>query len=101
MNYKQLGLDVLNHAGGKENVSMLTHCATRLRFEFHDSSKVDASKIEKLPGVISVVDKGGQFQVIIGNEVQQAYRAIMSELNTGNSSKGNNKNQKNQEKKGY
>ncbi len=80
MDYKQLGKDILKLVGGKENVAMITHCATRLRFEFYDSSKVEAAKIEKLPGVISVVNKGGQFQVIVGNEVQQAFRSIKNEM---------------------
>ncbi|PJN88962.1 beta-glucoside-specific PTS transporter subunit IIABC [Bacillus sp. mrc49] len=80
MDYKQLGKDTLKLVGGKENVSVITHCATRLRFEFHDFSKVESAKIEKLPGVISVVNKGGQFQVIVGNEVQQAFRAIKNEM---------------------
>ena len=80
MDYKQLGKDILKLVGGKGNISMITHCATRLRFEFFDSSKVDAAKIEKLSGVISVVNKGGQFQVIVGNEVQQAFHAIKKEM---------------------
>ncbi|MDQ0974558.1 PTS system beta-glucosides-specific IIC component [Neobacillus niacini] len=80
MDYKQLGKDILKLVGGKENVAMITHCATRLRFEFYDSSKVEVAKIEKLQGVISVVNKGGQFQVIVGNEVQQAFRTIKNEM---------------------
>lgn len=87
MDYKQLGKDILKYVGGKQNVAMLTHCATRLRFEFYDDSKVDKAKLEKLPGVISVVNKGGQFQVIVGNEVQQVYRAIQNEIGTENGQK--------------
>lgn len=82
MDYKKVGLQVLELVGGANNIRRLTHCATRLRFEFNDMSQVQVEKIEKLPGVISVVNKGGQFQVVIGNEVQQAYRAILNE--TGN-----------------
>lgn len=87
MDYKKVGLDVLELVGGSSNVSKLTHCATRLRFELNDISKAKVSEIEKLPGVISVVNKGGQFQVVIGNEVQTAYRAILNKL-------GNNVNDK-------
>lgn len=76
MDYRKTGREVLEAVGGKDNVAMLTHCATRLRFEFRDKEKVDAGKVEKIPGVISVVDRGGQFQVVIGNEVQTAFRAI-------------------------
>ncbi|WP_252238451.1 beta-glucoside-specific PTS transporter subunit IIABC [Clostridium sp. VAP51] len=87
MDYKKVGLQVLELVGGSKNVNKLTHCATRLRFEFNDMSKVEAEKIEKLPGVISVVNKGGQFQVVIGNDVQTAYRAILNETGTLESSK--------------
>ncbi|MBN3121997.1 beta-glucoside-specific PTS transporter subunit IIABC [Pectobacterium brasiliense] len=80
MNYQKLGVDILALSGGKQNVSKLTHCATRLRFEFNDSDAVQADAIAKLPGVISVVDRGGQFQVVIGNDVQITYRAILNEI---------------------
>ncbi|MFW5410978.1 beta-glucoside-specific PTS transporter subunit IIABC [Pectobacterium brasiliense] len=80
MNYQKLGVDILALSGGKQNVSKLTHCATRLRFEFNDSNAVQADAIAKLPGVISVVDRGGQFQVVIGNDVQITYRAILNEI---------------------
>ncbi|NFG60934.1 beta-glucoside-specific PTS transporter subunit IIABC [Clostridium sp. CMCC3677] len=97
MDYKKVGLQVLELVGGSKNVNKLTHCATRLRFEFNDMSKVEAEKIEKLPGVISVVNKGGQFQVVIGNDVQTAYRAILNETGTLESSK-NKSNKENVEK---
>ncbi|MBA0198016.1 PTS glucose transporter subunit IIA [Pectobacterium brasiliense] len=80
MNYQKLGVDILALSGGKQNVSKLTHCATRLRFEFNNSDAVQADAIAKLPGVISVVDRGGQFQVVIGNDVQITYRAILNEI---------------------
>ncbi|HBJ2608398.1 beta-glucoside-specific PTS transporter subunit IIABC [Clostridium botulinum] len=94
MNYKKVGLQVLELVGGAKNVNKLTHCATRLRFELNDKSKVEMKKLENLPGVISVVDKGGQFQVIIGNDVQTAYRAIINETSglINSSNKQYNKN---------
>ncbi|MBP1129692.1 PTS system beta-glucosides-specific IIC component [Serratia sp. PL17] len=80
MDYKQLGLEILARVGGKGNVSKLTHCATRLRMEFNDDSKVEAKAIEALPGVISVVERGGQFQIVIGNNVQQTFRTLQKEI---------------------
>ncbi|HCR61832.1 MAG TPA: PTS beta-glucoside transporter subunit EIIBCA [Serratia liquefaciens] len=80
MDYKQLGLEILLQVGGKDNVSKLTHCATRLRMEFNDDSKVQAKAIESLPGVISVVERGGQFQIVVGNNVQQTFRAMQKEI---------------------
>ncbi|MEE4484326.1 beta-glucoside-specific PTS transporter subunit IIABC [Serratia ficaria] len=80
MDYQQLGLEILARVGGKGNVSKLTHCATRLRMEFNDDGKVEAKAIEALPGVISVVERGGQFQIVVGNNVQQTFRALQKEL---------------------
>ncbi|HEJ8087692.1 TPA: PTS glucose transporter subunit IIA [Serratia liquefaciens] len=80
MDYKQLGLEILLQVGSKDNVSKLTHCATRLRMEFNDDSKVQAKAIESLPGVISVVERGGQFQIVVGNNVQQTFRAMQKEI---------------------
>ncbi|SCC06408.1 PTS system beta-glucoside-specific IIA component, Glc family (TC 4.A.1.2.5)/PTS system beta-glucoside-specific IIB component, Glc family (TC 4.A.1.2.5)/PTS system beta-glucoside-specific IIC component, Glc family (TC 4.A.1.2.5) [Gilliamella bombicola] len=80
MDYQHLGKQILELVGGKDNVNSLTHCATRLRFDLFDKSIVDSDAITKLTGVISVVDSGGQFQVVIGNEVQQVYQAISQHL---------------------
>ena len=80
MDYKKLGMDLIPLVGGVENISKLTHCATRLRMEFHDRDKVDAAAIQNTPGVISVVEQGGQFQVVIGNDVPITYRAILNEM---------------------
>ncbi|GFI11191.1 PTS system beta-glucoside-specific EIIBCA component [Lachnospiraceae bacterium] len=80
MDYKKLGYDLLPLVGGVDNISKLTHCATRLRFEFCDRSKVDKAAIENTLGVISVVEKGGQFQVVVGNDVPVTYRVLINEM---------------------
>lgn len=80
MDYKKLGYDLLPLVGGAENISKLTHCATRLRFEFCDRGKVDEAAIKSTPGVISVVEKGGQFQVVVGNDVPVTYRVLINEM---------------------
>lgn len=61
-------------------MSSLTHCATRLRFTLVDKSKADQAGLEQLEGVLGVIDKGGQFQVIIGNDVAQVYRPLAEDL---------------------
>lgn len=94
MDYKKIGIQILELVGGASNVNKLTHCATRLRFEFNDMSKVETEKIKNLPGVISVVNKGGQFQVVVGNDVQQAYKAIIHEIGDLGSNNKTNKNKK-------
>lgn len=82
MDYREVGRNVLQQVGGKDNVASLTHCATRLRFELKDKKKADTKALEKTPGVISVVDSGGQYQVVIGNEVQTAFKEIQKEVGT-------------------
>lgn len=94
MNEKKLGILLIQLVGGKENVQKLTHCATRLRFEFYNKEKVEVEKISKIPDVISVVDKGGQFQIVIGNEVAKVYKVIMREIGENLGTNCKNKKQK-------
>lgn len=81
MNYENLAKEILKNVGGQENVSNLTHCATRLRFNLKDVSKANTETIKKAKGVMGVVDKGGQYQVIIGNDVNHVYKEIMKIAN--------------------
>jgi PTS system beta-glucosides-specific IIC component len=84
MNYKQLAKDVLKNVGGMENVSALTHCATRLRFNLKDNSKAETDNLKKINGVMGVVNKGGQYQVIIGSDVANVYKEINELANFDN-----------------
>lgn len=67
MDYNVLGKSILDNIGREENIQEFYHCATRLRFILNDPKKADKKKVETLKGVISVVESGGQFQVVIGN----------------------------------
>lgn len=77
MNYELLAKSILESVGGEKNVSHLTHCATRLRFNLKDSTKANVEKLKKTKGVMGVVNKGGQFQVIIGSDVASAYKELL------------------------
>lgn len=77
MEYKTLAEEILRGVGGKENVNSVVHCATRLRFKLKDTTKADAEGLKKNPGVIMVVESGGQFQVVIGNHVGAVYEALV------------------------
>ena len=77
MNYNQIAKDILTNVGGSGNVKGLTHCFTRLRFQLKDSKKANKETIEHLEGVISVVESGGQYQVVLGTKVNQVYDAII------------------------
>ena len=67
--YDLLAEEILRGVGGEHNVAAVTHCATRLRFQIKDRDKVDKAAVENTKGVITVVEAGGQFQVVIGNTV--------------------------------
>lgn len=71
--YAEIARNILERVGGKENVLSATHCATRLRFKLRDDSKADVEALKKTRGVLTVVQKGGQTQVVIGNEVGDVY----------------------------
>jgi PTS system beta-glucosides-specific IIC component len=75
MDYQGLAQDILKHVGGKANIVSLVHCATRLRFKLKDNALADAG-LKNNPGVIMVVESGGQFQVVIGNHVHDVYSAV-------------------------
>lgn len=75
--YSKMAADLLQEIGGASNVSSVTHCATRLRFNLKDHSQVNVDNVKKIAGVITVVEKGGQFQVVIGNTVPEVYRAVV------------------------
>ncbi|MEG0289427.1 MAG: PTS transporter subunit EIIB, partial [Carnobacterium sp.] len=77
MDNKQLGDKIIELVGGEENVNSLVHCATRLRFKLDDSSKADDEALKELPDVLTVVEKGGQYQVVVGNKVGKVYSEIM------------------------
>jgi len=74
--YAKTATGVLAGVGGKENVQSLVHCATRLRFVLKDESKADAAAIKATPGVITTAQAGGQYQVVIGNDVPEVFAEI-------------------------
>lgn len=77
MSYQDLAKEILSQVGGKENIQQLTHCATRLRFVLNDNSKANTDALKKTKGVVGVAEAGGQYQVIIGSDVQSVYRPLM------------------------
>lgn len=73
---QKLAEDVLEAVGGKANVTNVTHCMTRLRFNLKDESIPNQEEIQKITGVIGVMKAGGQFQIIIGQTVDQVYKYL-------------------------
>ena len=76
VDYKALAPQLLEKVGGEANIASMAHCATRLRFKLKDESKADKAAVEQLPGVITVMKAGGQFQVVIGNNVPTLYEEM-------------------------
>lgn len=77
MSYMESAKLIVENVGGKDNISSVTYCATRLRFKLKDNSKANKEKLESSPDVISVINKGGQYQVIVGTEVAKVYDELI------------------------
>ena len=79
-NYAALAQQIIAAIGGADNVAAVTHCMTRLRFVVKDNERVDSATLKGLKGVLGVVRSDNQCQVIVGNTVSQAYRAVVALL---------------------
>lgn len=75
--YGSLPENIIKFVGGKENVSGLVHCQTRLRFHLLDDQKADKEALKALEGVATVIEAGGQIQVVIGTHVKEVYDEVM------------------------
>lgn len=87
MDYKVMAKNILEKIGGAENVRNMTHCATRLRLTLHDTAKADDQAVENIDGVINVINKAVQYQLLIGTEVGKLYDEF-EPLVKGNESSG-------------
>ena len=76
-NNLQIATEVLKAVGGKENVSNVTHCMTRLRFNLKDGTVVKDEVVAAIEGVIKVMRSGGQYQVVIGTNVDKVYDELL------------------------
>ena len=77
MDPKQTAAEILENVGGKENISDVSHCFTRLRLVLKDGSLANKDVIEHVEGVIQVVEAGGQFQIVLGAKVTKVYDEIL------------------------
>ena len=76
MDYKKTVARIVELVGGKENITTHTHCMTRLRLGLADKSKAKEEELKKLEGIQGVVYKGGQYQIVIGPDVDQLYNEL-------------------------
>lgn len=85
--YNELAKNIIKNVGGKENINSLTHCITRLRFKLNDEGKANDDVLKGMQGIVAVMKSGGQYQVVIGNNVPDVYAEIcklidLDDLNT-------------------
>ncbi|WP_392566953.1 beta-glucoside-specific PTS transporter subunit IIABC [Utexia brackfieldae] len=78
--YTQLASKIIAEVGGKENIISLTHCITRLRFQLKNDQAAHDDILKNMDGVVTVMKSGGQYQVVIGNQVADVYSAVMHQL---------------------
>lgn len=78
-NYDALAKTIIKDVGGKDNVISVVHCTTRLRFKLKDEKKANDDALKDTDGVVTDVKAGGQYQVVIGNEVADVYEAVLKE----------------------
>ncbi len=76
--YDGLSRIIIQNVGGKDNISAITHCVTRLRFTLKDESKANTEILKETDGVVTVLQSGGQYQVVIGNHVPDVYASVVS-----------------------
>ena len=76
--YEATARGILDGVGGEDNVAQMNHCATRLRLRIKDMDQIDKAKVEATKGVITTVEAGGQFQVVIGNDVPLVFQEIVA-----------------------
>lgn len=76
-NYAEVSRAIVDALGGLTNIEAVTHCMTRLRFVLKDENQVDYPRLKAINGVMGVVHNDTQCQVIIGNNVSQAYQAVL------------------------
>jgi PTS system beta-glucosides-specific IIC component len=76
MKHQTLCENVIRLVGGTSNVVSVTHCVTRLRFKLQDESKADTEALKKTKGVLQVIQSGGQYQVVVGTQVDEIYKDL-------------------------
>ncbi|SHJ48027.1 beta-glucoside-specific PTS transporter subunit IIABC [Hespellia stercorisuis] len=74
--YDGLAKIIIQNVGGKDNINQLTHCVTRLRFKLKDESKANTEVLKNTDGIVTVMQSGGQYQVVIGNHVPDVFAVV-------------------------
>lgn len=94
--YTKLAENIVENVGGKDNIISLKHCITRLRFQLKDESLANDEVLKNMDGVVTVMKAGGQYQVVIGNQVADVYDEVnkVAHLNAGEEKQAESSNKK-------
>ena len=76
--YDALSRIILQNVGGKANINAITHCITRLRFNLKDEAKANTDVLNSTDGIVTVMQSGGQYQVVIGNHVPDVFKSVVA-----------------------
>lgn len=80
MECESMNKEIIQDVGGKDNIRSVVHCATRLRFVLKDESKANDEGVRNIPGILQLVKKAGQYQLVIGNNVEDVYNELADML---------------------
>lgn len=83
MDYAPTAKEILKKVGGEANIVSVNHCMTRLRLVLKDESIAKDEEVKAIKGVVGVMRKGGQYQIVIGNEVAKCYKEFVKLGNFG------------------
>lgn len=74
--YDGLAKIIIQNVGGRDNIISLSHCITRLRFKLKDESKANTDILKATDGIVTIMQAGGQYQIVIGNHVPDVYAVV-------------------------
>ena len=83
MKYQTLNENIIRLVGGRDNISAVVHCMTRLRFTLKDRSKAQTEEIKAMDGIIDVVSNDVAYQIIIGTHVSEVHEELVSITDRG------------------
>src|SRR5699024_5813492 len=78
--YSKIATELIAAVGGEENIEKVMHCVTRLRFYLKNEAAPSKDEVENINGVMGVVKSGGQYQVIVGEAVDDIYKEVATQL---------------------
>ncbi len=92
--YDELAQTIIQNVGGEDNIISITHCITRLRFQLKDESRANTNVLKQTEGIVTVMQSGGQYQVVIGNHVPDVYACVVKHAHISSENKTDEKKEK-------